>query len=64
MEQDRFNDRVKAIAALITSILAGVSAYVGLPEVISPELISLVASAVTACSAVYFFIRGKAAPEA
>ena len=58
-EQTRFNDGLKAIMALITSILSGVGAYVGLPDVVTPELLALVSSALTAVAAVYFYIRGS-----
>lgn len=63
-DQTRLNDGLKAIVALITSLITGASSYIGLPDVITVELVNLVAAAISACAAVYFYIRRKADPVA
>jgi hypothetical protein len=62
MEQNQFNDNVKAVAALLTTIIAGVGAYIGLPGFVSAEGIAAVAGAITAAASVFFLIRGNKAP--
>jgi hypothetical protein len=65
IEQNQFNDNVKAIAALLTTVLAAVAGFVGLPAYVSPELIAGIASAVTAAVSVFYLIRGnRTAPAA
>lgn len=64
MDEQQFSDGVKAVVALLTSLVTGISAYVGLPGFISPEVIAAVGSAVSAVGGLYFLIRRKAVADA
>lgn len=65
MDQNQLNDNVKAVAALVTTIITAIAGVIGLPAYVSPELIAGVASAVTAVASVFYYIRAKrSAPAA
>jgi hypothetical protein len=61
MEETNFNNRVKAIASTVAAVLAALSNALGWsPTVISANLIDLIASAVCAVAAIYFYFRKPA----
>lgn len=64
MTEEKFSDGVKAVAALITSILTGVSAYIGLPSFLTADVIAAVVAAINAVAGLYFLIRRKAVADA
>lgn len=65
MDQNQFNDNVKAVAALVATIVAAIAGIIGLPAYVSPELIAGIASAITAVASVFYLIRAKrSAPAA
>lgn len=59
MDQNSFNDNVKAIAALIVTILSAVAGFVGLPAFATPELVATVATAISAVAGVFYYIRAR-----
>lgn len=64
MDQTQFNHDVAAIVALLVTLLGGIAAFVGLPAFVTPELITQVATAITAAASIYFYIRGRNAANA
>lgn len=65
MEEVTFTNRVKAIASTIAAVLAALSNALNLsPTIISANLIDLVASAVCAVAAVYFYFKKPVEPVA